>query len=60
MKNILIINGHQKYDSSEGKLNQTLMDNMVRLLSEKNKIKTTSVQDGYTVSEEQEKFYGRI
>lgn len=56
MKNILIINGHQKYDSSEGKLNQTLIDNMVRLLSEENKIKITSVQDGYTLSEEQEKF----
>ncbi|MDR6778479.1 MULTISPECIES: NAD(P)H-dependent oxidoreductase [Paenibacillus] len=56
MKNILIINGHQKYDSSEGKLNRTLMDNMVRLLSEENKIKTTSVQNGYTLSEEQEKF----
>jgi modulator of drug activity B len=56
LKNILIINGHQKYDSSEGNLNQTLMDHMVRLLSEENKIKTTSVQNGYTISEEQEKF----
>ncbi|MFG0215887.1 flavodoxin family protein, partial [Brevibacillus porteri] len=29
MKKILIINGHQKYGSSEGKLNQTLMDHTV-------------------------------
>lgn len=56
MNNILIINGHQKYDASEGKLNQTLMDHMVRLLSKENEIKTTSVQNGYTISEEQEKF----
>lgn len=25
MKNILIINGHQKYSSAEGNLNQTLI-----------------------------------
>ncbi|MFD1178371.1 NAD(P)H-dependent oxidoreductase [Paenibacillus puldeungensis] len=56
MKNILIINGHQKYDSSEGRLNQTLMDTMVGFLSEKNQVKTSILQQGYNVAEEQQKF----
>ncbi|MEH6978573.1 flavodoxin family protein, partial [Bacillus pseudomycoides] len=47
MKNILIINGHQKYSADGGKLNQTLVDHMVSLLSEKNHVKTTIIQDGY-------------
>lgn len=34
MKNILIINGHQKYGYTGGTLNQTLTDKMVQLLSE--------------------------
>jgi modulator of drug activity B len=56
LKKILIINGHQKYDSAEGKLNQTLTDRMVSLLSEKHEIKTTIIQDGYRIEEEQQKF----
>ncbi|MDD9266216.1 NAD(P)H-dependent oxidoreductase [Paenibacillus sp. GCM10023248] len=56
MKNILIINGHQKYGSSEGKLNQTLVDSMVSLLQENNSVKTTTLQKGYSVEEEQQKF----
>ncbi|NOU74419.1 flavodoxin family protein [Paenibacillus sp. LMG 31458] len=56
MKNILIINGHQKYGSSSGKLNQTLMDSMVSLLEKKNNIQTTIIQNGYSIEEEQQKF----
>lgn len=56
MKNILIINGHQRYRTAEGNLNQTLMDKMVSLLSEKKHIKTTIVQNGYKIEEEQQKF----
>lgn len=56
MKNILIINGHQKYSADGGKLNQTLVDHMVSLLSEKNHVKTTIIQDGYNIKEEQQKF----
>lgn len=55
MKNILIINGHQKIRGG-GKLNQTLVDNMVSLLNEKNNVKTTTIQNGYDVKQEQQKF----
>lgn len=57
MKNILIINGHQKYSSAEGNLNQTLMNKMVSFLSEKNNVKTTIIQKGYKIEEEQKKIY---
>lgn len=60
MKNILIINGHQKYSSAEGNLNQTLMNKMVSFLSEKNNVKTTIIQKGYKIEEEQKNLYGLI
>lgn len=53
---ILIINGHQKYRSAEGKLNQTLVDRMVSTLSENNEVQTTIIQNGYNIEEEQQKF----
>lgn len=56
MNNILIINGHQFYPYSQGRLNKTLFDAMVSNLSEKYNIKTTVVQEGYDIKEEQEKF----
>ncbi|PEG08149.1 NAD(P)H-dependent oxidoreductase [Bacillus wiedmannii] len=56
MKNIFIINGHEKYGAKEGRLNRTLVDYMVTVLSEKHHVKTTTVQDGYSIKEEQEKF----
>ncbi|MGD8189786.1 NAD(P)H-dependent oxidoreductase [Brevibacillus ginsengisoli] len=55
-KNIFIINGHQQYGSAEGKLNKTLTDKMVSLLSEQNQVKTTIIQNGYSIEEEQQKF----
>ncbi|MBG9732944.1 NAD(P)H-dependent oxidoreductase [Paenibacillus alvei] len=56
MKNILIINGHQQYRSAEGKLNNTLVENMIRVLSPYNNVKTTVIQNGYHAEEEQQKF----
>ncbi|MGK5510057.1 NAD(P)H-dependent oxidoreductase [Brevibacillus formosus] len=57
MKKILIINGHQKYGSSEGKLNQTLTDHMVSLLEKENHVRTTIIQNGYKIEEEHQKFF---
>ncbi len=56
MKNILVINGHQPYPFSEGRLNQTIFENMVEFLSVKKEIKTTVVHKGYVVEAEHEKF----
>ncbi|WP_243387801.1 NAD(P)H-dependent oxidoreductase [Bacillus kexueae] len=56
MKNILIINGHEYYDFAKGELNKTLFHEMVATLSQKYEVKTTVVQEGYDVKEEQEKF----
>ncbi|MCM3734409.1 NAD(P)H-dependent oxidoreductase [Bacillus cytotoxicus] len=56
MKNILIINGHQTYRSAGGILNKTLTDNMVNVFSTNHNVKTTVVQNGYSIEEEQSKF----
>lgn len=56
MKNILIINGHQKYRSAEGKLNRTLTDHMASILKDKHHLQTTILQDGYNIEKEQQKF----
>ncbi|MBG9580620.1 flavodoxin, partial [Bacillus thuringiensis] len=56
MKNIFIINGHEKYGTKEGRLNKTLVDYMVTLLGENHYVKTTTIQDGYNIKEEQDKF----
>lgn len=56
MKNVLIINAHEPYPFSEGKLNKTLVEMAEKNLSEKGyEIKTTSVQDPWNVEEELEK-----
>lgn len=57
MKKILIINGHEYYKKSPGKLNQTLFEEWQRLLLEKKyDVKTTVVNDGYEAEEEIEKW----
>lgn len=56
MSKILIINGHQKTDFSEGLLNKTLAEEMKKILSRKHLVKETVVQNGYDVAKEQEKF----
>lgn len=54
--NILVINGHKYYSYAEGKLNKTLFDEIIKILSPSNEIKTTIVEEGYDVSEEIDKF----
>lgn len=56
MKNILIINGAEPYPFAEGRLNKTLVDSMTELLSKKYNIKTTIVNEGYSVEDEIKKF----
>ena len=56
MKNILVINGHEYYPYAPGKLNKTLFSQIIDTLKEKHEIKTTIVQHGYDIKEEQDKF----
>jgi len=57
MANILIINGHQKTPFATGRLNRTLATEMKKYLTEKgHKVKTTTVEKGYDVAQEQKKF----
>lgn len=56
MKNIFVINGHQKYPFAEGRLNQTIFENIVEFLATKYEIETSVISKGYIVEEEQEKF----
>lgn len=53
---ILVINGHFYYSYAEGKLNQTMFDEIVAVLGADNEIKTTIVEKGYDVEEEIKKF----
>lgn len=56
MKNILIINGHEPYPFSEGKLNRSLIDIAAEALKYKGyQLKHTSVGDDYDVDVEIEK-----
>ena len=57
MTNILIIDGHQKYDFSKGKLSSTLALRAKQILSAKHKVKLTTIEKGYHVEEEQDKFH---
>ena len=56
MRNLLIINGHEKHQFSEGKLNRTIFNKITEELGDRFNIKTTIVDEGYNVSEELEKF----
>ena len=57
MKNIFIINGHQKYPFSEGRLNASLIDKAINYFKEKDyNIRQTNMEDNYDVNEEIEKF----
>jgi len=57
-KNILIINGHQKYEGqSEGELTKVYIDTAKEFLSKNNlNIKTTKVEDSYDIKDELSKF----
>ncbi len=58
MKNILLINAHQRYEGfAEGKLNQTLIDTANDVLTGMGyDVKTTIVEKGYDIAEELEKY----
>ncbi|WP_111684726.1 NAD(P)H-dependent oxidoreductase [Winogradskyella tangerina] len=53
MKNIFLINGHEPYEFSKGKLNSSLVNRLKSLLQDKDfEIKTTTMQDEYNIDEE--------
>lgn len=58
MKNVLIINGHQRYEGiAEGKLTEIVIDNIKNELSDSEfTIEETYIENGYEVSSEVEKF----
>lgn len=57
MKNIFIINGHQKYPFSEGKLNSSLTQKAEEFFTNKGfEVQKTTMEDNYEVNEEIEKF----
>jgi len=56
MKNVFIINAHEYYEFSQGKLNAALVERAESILSRKGyEIRTTSIQDKYEVKAEIEK-----
>jgi len=58
MKNVLIINGHQRYEGfAEGKLTQHFIDNAKDFFGTKDfNIKETHIEKGYEVKDELDKF----
>ncbi|GGM27731.1 NAD(P)H dehydrogenase (quinone) [Paraliobacillus quinghaiensis] len=56
MKNIFIINGHESYPKNDGRLNQTIFEAMINKLQPNYNIRTTTVDKGYLVEEEHDKF----
>ncbi|MEO1011318.1 MAG: NAD(P)H-dependent oxidoreductase [Bacteroidota bacterium] len=57
MKNVFIINGHQKYPFSEGRLNASLTEKAENFFIEKGyEVRKTTMEDHYTVDQEIEKF----
>ena len=56
-KNILLVNGHQYWDSSPGKLNKSLIKLAGKILTQKGySVQTTHVDDPYVPKDEVEKF----
>jgi len=58
MKNVLIINGHQKYDvMAEGKLTQTYIQSADNFFKENEfKVKHSIIESNYVINDELEKF----
>ncbi|MCG9760262.1 NAD(P)H-dependent oxidoreductase [Pseudoalteromonas sp. Isolate6] len=53
LKNVLIINGHQYYPFSEGKLNAALIDKVITMLEDKGyNTRVVTMSDGYDVEEQ--------
>lgn len=56
MKNIFIINGHEAYEFSKGKLNESFVERLQNILPEEEfAVKTTTMKDEYNIEEEIEK-----
>jgi len=55
--NILIINAYQKHEFSLGKLNSSFTNIYFNQLKENNKIKMTTLELGYSIQEERNKFF---
>ncbi|MDR1168712.1 MAG: NAD(P)H-dependent oxidoreductase [Heliobacteriaceae bacterium] len=53
---IFVINGHKYYPFAQGKLNQTLFEEIINTLTPDNEVKSTIVEHGYNIQEEIEKF----
>ncbi|CQR45983.1 Modulator of drug activity B [Paraliobacillus sp. PM-2] len=56
MKQILLINGHQWYPNSQGRLNQTIFETIRKQLEQSYHVTTTIVDQGYDVEEERQKY----
>lgn len=56
--NIFVLNGHKYYPFAQGRLNKTLFDKIIELVTPDNQIKTTIVENGYDLNEEIENFVG--
>ena len=57
MKHVFLINGHQKYPFSEGRLNAALLDRAASFFkSHDYELKTTTMEDNYEVEAEIEKW----
>lgn len=56
MQKLLIINGHETYESSPGQLNRTMVEVMIEELKGKFEIKTSVLEEGYDIAEERQKF----
>lgn len=54
--NFFVLNCHKYYSYSQGRLNKTLFEKICQILSSDNEIRTTVIENGYTISEEIEKF----
>ena len=60
MKNIFIVNGHQKYPFSEGKLNASLAQKASNYFTSNGyQVRSTAMEDEYEVNEEIEKWKRR-
>ncbi|SEO15298.1 modulator of drug activity B [Amphibacillus marinus] len=56
MKRILIINGHEWYPNSQGRLNEKLTNHIKKRLAGSYELKETIIDQGYLIEEEQEKY----
>lgn len=52
----LVINGHKYYPFSQGRLNKTLFDKIIEVVSPENEVQSTVVENGYDVQTEIDKF----